>query len=147
VDRYDLHLQVMDPSVQAWGAVFTLNSGNIIAVKGRWKLLDRFLKVLFTPKGSSPLRRKEGTLFPFVFGGNITDVGSLEAGLHDYVDDAAAQIMEYDRRAPWLTPDERLQSAQVGGFRQFDATRFEFVLDVQSVSGRRMPVPLPVALR
>lgn len=147
MDRFDLHLQIVDPSVQAWGAVFTFNPGNVIAVKGRWKLLDRFLKVLFTPKGSSPLRRKEGTLMPFIFGGNISDAGHVEACIHDYVDDAAAQIFAYDGRAPWLTPDERLQSAQATGFRQFDATRFEFVLDVQSVSGRRMPVPLPVALR
>lgn len=143
--RYDLHFQLIDPSAQRAGAVFSFGFDQPLAVSGPQKMANRWLKLFFTSKGSHPVRRKEGTGFSSLIGGNVSAESDIEASLHLYIEDATEQLQELDRRARGIADSERIQSAQLTDFRAVRADAFEFWVELTSVSGERVQVLIPYA--
>ncbi len=144
--RYDTHLQLIDPTAQRASSIFTYSFNQPRRVSGLQKLVNRWLKCFFTPRGSHPLRPTEGTDFPYLVGGNnITDVPSLEATVVLYIEDAVDQIKAIDKRSSWLSPDERMLSVSLLKFVQTAPDAIEFWVQVTNASGRRLNVLIPYA--
>ncbi len=144
--RYDTHLQLIDPTAQRASSIFTYEFEGTRRIDGIQKLVNRWLKCFFTPRGSHPLRPTEGTDFPYLVGGNnITDVPSLEATVVLYMEDASDQIKAIDRRSSWLSTEERLRSVSLLRFVQTAPDAIEFWVQVTNVAGRRLNQLIPYA--
>jgi hypothetical protein len=141
--RYDLHIQLVDPSEQTFGANFSFGVANPILVTGFQALVNRWMKIFMTPKGSHPVRRTEGTEFPYLLGSNVTDIPSLEATVAEYIDDATQQVQAVDRMSPNLTNDQRLRAAALLQFNAVDASSIEFWVELTNQANQRMRVLIP----
>lgn len=141
--RYDLHIQLVDPSEQTFGANFSFGIANPILVTGFQSLVNRWMKIFMTPKGSHPVRKTEGTEFPYLFGANVTDISTLEMTVAEYIDDAVQQVQAIDRAAPNLTPEQRLRSASLLQFNAVNASSIEFWVQLTNQANQRMRVLIP----
>ena len=141
--RYDLHIQLLDPSIQTYGANFSFGLASPIAVTGFQSLINRWMKIFMTPKGTQPLRLQEGTEFPYLIGSNVRDIGSLEATVAEYMDDATDQVQAVDRASPWLTKDQRLRAAALKQFNVVGASGIEFWVELTNQAGQRLQVLIP----
>lgn len=142
---YDIHLQLKDPSEQAYGANFTFGFRSSIKIEGKYKLANRWLKCFLTPKGSHPLRRQEGTEFAYLIGGNIVDIGAMESSIMQYIDDACDQLRSSDALNPLLTPEERLRDVNLIKFNQIDSQRIEFWVEIINAAGTSVNALIPYA--
>ena len=140
---YDIHIQLLDPSEQTYGANFGFGLASPILVTGFQALVNRWLKIFMTPKGSHPVRRLEGTEFPFLIGSNVADVGSLQAVIAEHMDDATEQVQVVDRASAWLTNDQRLRSAALIQFNVVGPSAIEFWIELTNQSGRRLQILIP----
>lgn len=144
--RYDVHIQLIDPSQQEAGLNFTFGRAPVIAVRGPQKLANRFLMTLLRRKGSDPVDPEVGTHFSELIGGNnLTETGDLQAILLEYVDDAADQVRAVDLRSSWLDADERLRTAEMTSFTQLREDAFEAWITLTTVSGAQVQMLIPVA--
>ena len=141
--RYDLHVQLIDPSQQTTGSNFSFGLAAPILVTGFQSLVNRWMKVFMTPKGSHPVRRLEGTEFAYLLGSNITDVASLRATVSDYIDDATQQVQVVDRASPNLPASQRLRSAALTQFNVVGTSSIEFWVELVNQSGQRLQVLIP----
>ena len=141
--RYDLHIQLVDPAAQTNGANLSFGLEAPILVTGFQALMNRWLKIFLTPKGSHPIRRQEGTEFPYLIGSNVVDVHSLEAVVGEHIDDASLQIKAVERVSPWLKPEQRLRGAALVQFNAIDPTSIEFWVELTNQAGQRMNVLIP----
>lgn len=145
MSRFDFHIQLVDPTDQrVRGATFAFGLGTALAVRGPQKLVNRWTKQFLTTRGTSPLHRKDGTLFPNLIGGNA-DAGDAEAVVLVAIEECNERIREIDARSPWLTADERLADATL---LQYDAVRpdaAEFWVRITTRSGARVPALIPYA--
>lgn len=141
--RYDLHIQLVDPAEQTYGANFSFGLNAPIQVTGFQALVNRWLKIFMTPKGSHPVRRQEGTEFPYLIGSNIADIPSLQATIAEYIDDATQQVQTVDRASPLLTSNQRLRSATLRQFNAIGASSIEFWVELNNEAGQRMQVLIP----
>lgn len=141
--RYDLHIQLVDPSEQTFGANFSFGVANPILVTGFQALVNRWMKIFMTPKGSHPVRRTEGTEFPYLFGSNVVDIPSLEACVSEYLDDASAQVQAVDKASPNLPAEQRLRAATLIQFNAIGPTQIEFWVEITNQAGQRMRVLIP----
>jgi hypothetical protein len=126
--------------------VFSIDTRNAISVSGPQKLLNRFVKCLFTTQGSDPLHRKAGTDIAPMLNGNVLDPEDVQAAFILAIGDAESQIKAIDQRSPWLTADERLGAASMTVFRQIGPTRYEVVVELTTTSGARVLALLPFAM-
>lgn len=146
MSRYDIHIQLIDPTEQGPGMNFTFGNVPVIAVRGPQKLANRWIMQFLRSKGSDPVDSTQGTYFPaLVGGGNLVNLGDLEATIIDYIEDCNAQIMAIDQSSPWLDPDERLQSAQIVMFNQTASDTFEVWIQINTVSGDTVKILIPYA--
>lgn len=82
------------------------------ATAGIQKLVQYFLKVLFTTKGSDPMNPGRGTsVFSGITRGNIGDTSQLTAALRADINDAATQVVSLTTN--FENDDERLQSVDI----------------------------------
>ena len=141
--RYDLHIQLLDPSQQTYGSNFSFGLTAPIKVTGFQSLINRWMKTFMTPRGSHPIRRKEGTDFAYLVGSNVRDVGSLEATVAEYMDDATEQVQAVDQVSPWLTQDQRLRGATLKQFNLVGSSGIEFWVELTNQAGQRLQVLIP----
>jgi len=141
----DLHIQLRDPSRQRPRAVFTLDPNNAQAVEGLQKLVNRWLKLFLTKKGSHPVRRTEGTIFSNLVGGNIASLRGTEVYIIEAIDDANDQILALDRQNLTAPPEERLGSAALAQFVEVPPAGIEFWVTLRNLSGDTAQVILPYA--
>jgi hypothetical protein len=140
----DLHIQLIDPSLQTARALFTLGPAPI-DVDGVQKLANRWLKLFMTPKGSHPYRKEEGTLFPSLVSGNVADLASVEGDVLEAIDDATDQLRASDRRAPTRPPNERILTVTLVQFVELPPAGIEFWVELTNVARERLPLLLPYA--
>lgn len=141
----DIHLQLIDPTEQTFGAVFTFNS-SVALVDGLQKLANRWVKIFCTPLGSNCLRPSEGTDFPYLMGSNIGDARSVEATVAEYITSATDQIRAIDARSPWLALSERILSADLERLVVLDGTRIEFWVKITNRAKQSMRALIPYAV-
>jgi len=99
-DIFGLQFQIIDPTQQAPGSLFTFGLPSPRLVRGKYKLLARWLGTFFTPKGSSYLFRDSGTYFTDALRGNVVDPADFETNLHDCIEDATEQLRDIDNQSP-----------------------------------------------
>lgn len=146
MSRYDIHIQLVDPSQQDVGATFVFGHRPALAVRGPQKLANRWLMQFLRRKGSDPTDLTgTGTYFPNLIGGNITDAADLQAVVQEHIDDCNDQIKRIDLRSPWLDPDERLRNGELSQFRAVRSDAFEMWVVLTTVSGDRVRVLIPYA--
>lgn len=141
--RYDLHIQLIDPAQQTTGANFSFGLASPILVTGFQSLVNRWMKIFMTPKGSQPIRLLEGTDFAYLIGSNVSDLGSLEAVVAEYLDDATQQVQAVDRVSRTLTNDQRLRSAALIQFNAVPPSGIEFWVELTNQAGQRLRVLIP----
>lgn len=142
--RTNIHFQIVDPSAQQRGNVFTFGDQTRL-VDGKYKALDLWLITFLTPKGSDPTDAEAGTDFGFIVESNVSDPAELEVYLHEYVDNATAQVKLLQRRVGYLTPDERVRIVEITQFKELGPGRFEFWVDLQVESGAHVSTYIPYA--
>jgi hypothetical protein len=141
-----LHYQLLDPSQQRLGSTFVLDPANPIAVRGPQNMVNRYLKLILTPKGTDPLRHEEGTGFPYLVGGNIGKIADVQPQVLIYVQDAFEQLQVLDRRSPTLDDDERVATAELQTFRILSADHVEIFVQLTNLAGTSVSVLIPLAL-
>jgi hypothetical protein len=141
----DLHFQLIDPTNQRRKAVFTFGFANPIYVSGPQALVNRWLKVFMTPKGTHPWRHDEGTEFPALIGANFSTFDQLQVDVLDAIEDATAQVKAQDQKVPARRGNERLLSASLLRFVEVSPTEAEFWVEIQNVAGERINVLIPYA--
>jgi hypothetical protein len=141
--RYDLHFQLLDPSLQTYGSNFSFGLAQPIKVTGFQALINRWLKTFMTPKGSNPLRQTEGTEFAFLMGSNILDIGSIQATVAEHIDDASEQVRAVDQKSPLLANEQRLRNAALKQFNVVGSSGIEFWVELTNQAGQRLQVLIP----
>lgn len=141
----DLYIQVVDPKEQTPRALFTFGLQPSV-VEGIRKLVARWLLIFMTPKGSHPLRKTEGTIFPRLLGGNVADLPSVEADILESIEDATDQLRASDRQNSTRPSSERIKTAALVQFVELPPSGVEFWVEITSMSGERMALPIPYAM-
>jgi len=120
-NKYDIYFQpVAEGEVRSFKC-FEFGYASALKVRGPQALVNRWVKVFMTPKGSDPLYPAEGTAFGNLPGSNITRISDdLQDMVSIAMDDASNQVREQDV-AGLYDADEQLQSAEL--------LRFETVAD------------------
>ena len=141
----DIHVQLLDPSLQRRRALFTFGFEQPIFVSGAQKLLDRWLKVFMTPKGSHSWRRAEGTEFVSLLTSGVSNLDELQVDILDCIEDATEQVKAQDQRAVGRFASERLLTAKLLRFVETGPTSAEFWVEVQNTAGVRVTTLIPYA--
>lgn len=147
---YDIHYQPIDPATQAatrTGRFFTFGFPKPVGVAGPQKLADRWIRLFMATQNSSALRPDRGTQFASLLGANVTQVADLQALMHLYVDQCNDQLQALDAAdsGRFLSDDERLRSGNITTFNVLPPDGFDCVVELRSVSGKRVTVLIPVS--
>jgi hypothetical protein len=141
----DLHIQLIDPTEQRYGANFTFGFKSPILVDGIQKLANQWLKIFLTPKGSHPWRRLEGTNFAYLIGGNVDDVDTIQTAILEYIEDATTQLKAIQSRQLSLPDTERLFTVNLLQFTQVDTLSFDIWVRIVNVARSTLSVLIPYA--
>lgn len=139
----DLHVHIIDPDEQSFGEQLTFDLAAPLTVTGLQGLVNRWMMLFFTPKGSDPVEPTRGTEFPYLIGSNTDDKQSLQALLSEYVEDANVQIKQSDRTASGYERADRLHNAEIIQFTRIDAQRAEFWVEVTNQLYERANALIP----
>jgi hypothetical protein len=141
---YDIHFQLVPDNEQlyAGGRVFTFGFTSALGVKGPQKLVNRWIKCLFTPKGSDLLDSQYGTAFPDLIGSNVSAYQDFADGAALCINDCSNQITAFDQLQ--FPPDnERLDSANLTSIVARDGDGFDVYVTIKNVAGSLLTVQLP----
>lgn len=140
--KYDVHFQLLPGLQQTSGKLFSFGYKAAIGVAGPQKLINRWMKVFLTPKGSDPFDRNSGTGFSALLGSNITNRRDVVDAIVLALEDCNAQIRAMDRRS--MPPeDERLKAAVLTSVEDAGNSGFEIYISVSNAAGLTVAVPLP----
>jgi hypothetical protein len=106
------------------------------------KLVNRFLKLLYTLKGTNYLDKEEGTEFIQLFNLNVQDAVVAQAKVQDAIDDATDQIISI-QSAQGVPNTERLRTATMTSFRVTDAREVQIGITLEVLTGDQTTVQLP----
>lgn len=95
----DIHYQPVPVSEVRSTKVFTFGFQSAKKVEGLQALVNRWVRILMTPRGSDPLELNAGTDFGTLVGTNIPKSarGSLLDVVAMAIDDASEQVKEQDK--------------------------------------------------
>lgn len=141
---YDVHFQLVpsEEQLSANGRVFTFGYASSVGVKGPQKLVNRWLKCLFTLKGSDLLDRGYGTGFPEIIGSNISRMQDFVDAMSLFVDDCNEQIQAFDL-AQFPPDDERLASAVLSNVVPRGDDGYDVYVTLKNVAGTLLTVQVP----
>ena len=113
----DIHYQPVEADQVRGTKVFTFAYKSALKVEGLQALVNRWVRVLMTPKGSDPVEPTFGTAFGDLVGSNIpksarTDVIDIVSMA---IDDASEQVQLQDRNGSY-PEEESLSSATISRF-------------------------------
>ena len=109
---YDIHIESLPSGESVGYKFFTFGSyPRHLGVDGIQKMVDRFAKCFFTPKGSDISDSEYGTQLADLFLGNIDPTQLRELAVMA-VRDAEEKIREYDMQK-FSPADERLANAEI----------------------------------
>lgn len=143
--RYDLHYQIIEPSLQPIYNNFTFELNNSIRVTGPYKPVNRWLKLFLTPKNSHPIRRSEGTDFYNMLGTNLISFEDFQMQLQEYMDDASEQLKKLDAKTFLLPPEEAFDRAELIDINQISTVKFEIHIRIFNRRGTSVTVLIPYA--
>ena len=114
------------------------------AVEGITKLLNLFLKDLFTARGSNIYDLQAGTVLPNLIGGNVGEVDDAEAVIFLALDQAEQNVRRYQSLES-VPKEERLSTVQlidVETLASGDGVSAKFSLT--NAAGRSLIAELPI---
>lgn len=106
------------------------------------KLVNRFLKLLYTFKGTNYLDKEEGTKFTQLFNLNVQDSDVAQAKVQDAIDDATEQIIAI-QSAQGVPNTERLRLATMSSFEVTEAREVRISITLEVLTGDQTTVQLP----
>ena len=141
---YDIHFQVIpeEDQLTAGGRVFSFGFTSAIGVRGPQKLMNRWIKCLFTLRGSDLLSPEYGTGFPDLIGSNISQQRDFEDAVALFISDCSAQIAALDQ-AQSPPANERLDSAVLTAVVPRGAVGYDVYVTLKNVAGQLIPLILP----
>jgi len=141
---YDVHFQVLQEVEQpaASGRIFTFGFISAVGVQGPQKLVNRWMKCLFTLKGSDLLDRAYGTGFPELIGSNISKKNDFTDALTLFIADCNRQILVFDQ-AQFPPDNERLESAVLTSVTPRDSDGYDAVVTIKNIAGQLLLFALP----
>lgn len=145
-NRYDIHYQIIDPTQQRTYGNFTFELNNSIRVKGKYKPVNRWLKIFLTPKNSHPIRRTEGTDFYAILGTNFTNLNDLQMQIMEYMEDASNQLRIIEGRIFNLPTEETFDRVELLQFNEISNGSFEIHIRIYNKSGTSVGVLIPYAM-
>lgn len=140
---YDIHFQPVPASEALGTRIFTFGFRATLKVKGPQSLVNRWVKVFMTPKGTNPLDLDEGTAFARMIGANSN---AYHQGVEDVIllsiEDANDQVRRQDLEG--LFPEnERLANATLLRFNTLvEGDAVELWVRIVNVAGQVLPVKL-----
>lgn len=141
---YDVHFQLVpsEEQVAANGRVFTFGFTSAVGVKGPQKLINRWMKCLFTLKGSDLLNQAYGTGFPEIIGSNVSRRQDFIDAMTLFIDDCNDQIKNFDL-AQFPPDDERLASAELASVVPRGADGYDVYVTIKNVAGTLLTAMVP----
>lgn len=146
--RYDLHTQAMTRDEQlASSKIMTFAYPEGLGVKGFQMLIDIWLKIFLTRRGSDPTNLSRGTGFTNLIGSNTT-LADAEDVLRTAIDDCNQQVTALQRKDQTLEAKERLADARLLRYVVDEAgPGFEAYIEIMNKAGDRLLLNLPEFLR
>lgn len=135
-------------TITADGKTATIPSFGTVSKKsaGIVKLMNMFLKLLYTEKGTNYTNPEEGTNYVQVYNYAPTSAGAVRSHVQLAVDDAAEQIM-YNQSLYGVPTTEQLKKAYIESFSvTYDSAQRSVVnvaIQLEVVSGDTTAVQLP----
>ena len=106
------------------------------------KLVNRFIKLLYTLKGSNYIDKLEGTYLPQLFSANNANDDFLQSKILAAMLDAESQVKRV--QAVYGAPlTEKLKTATLLGFWIDEDNKLQIEITLEVVTGYKTPVSLP----
>lgn len=143
-NRFDIHIQTLPEAEQKETFKFmSFGFESPVGVKGFQMLINTWLRVFLTRKGSDPADLNLGTSFPNLIGSSIP-VGDGRDVVALSIDQCNEQIFGFQRNDTTLTTSERLASAELIDYVEKPSDPgFEFHVRIKSQAGERLLLNLP----
>lgn len=140
---FDIHFQLFNQGEgSGQGKLFSFGFISAIGVKGPQKLVNRWIKCLFTPKGTDAFVKTYGTGFGDLVGSNIGGIQDVQDAASLFIDDCSDQIRAQDR-LNGLPDDERLKSATITNIVPRAEDGFDITVELRNVAGASLTFLLP----
>jgi len=141
---YDIYFAILPEAEQldAAGRVFSFGYQSAVGIKGPQKLVNRWLKCLFTSKGSDLSNNKYGTGFPNLLGSNISRYQDFTDAVALFISDCNGQITAMDQ-AQFPPDNERLESATLTNVVARGADGYDVYVSLKNVAGDLLTMQLP----
>lgn len=142
--RYDLHFQSLKESdALASTKIFTFGYADTLGVRGFQMLINTWLKVFFTRRGSDPTNLDRGTTFTNLIGSN-TALDEAEDIVRISVEQANDQVRALQQNDTSLLARERLADAKLYRYAvDPTAPGFQAYVEILNEAGERMQVNIP----
>lgn len=85
--------------------------------------VQRFAVILFTTKGTDPIRPWFGTKFNSIAHGNVGTTKTMELNIRDTIRDAHTQLMDFQNSEANLTDDDRIKTVDLVSFTIDESSR------------------------
>jgi hypothetical protein len=142
--KYDIHFQIVPEGEQAVsaGRVFSFGYVSALGVRGPQKLVNRWLKCFFTPRGSDPILTQYGTGFADLIGSNVSRYQDFVDAVTLFVKDCNTQLTAIDRVST-IPDDERLESAVITSVVPRGADGYDVYITIKNIAGGTITVQVP----
>lgn len=155
MSKFSLYLTGIPQDEQIAGGIVGWTSTSledkIYLVKGPYKLISLFTKILFTKKNSVIGNPDEGTDLPDLVGSVAGDAQELQDLILIAIDDAFNQVVELQQKADVLTDlddSELIKSATLVNFvASSDATGFVAYVEIENIEGLKVGTQIPISSR
>lgn len=142
--RYDLHTQALPPDQQRnTQRIFTLGYADSLGVAGFQMLINMWLRIFFTRRGSDPTNLNRGTSFTNLIG-STTSLIDAEDTVRTSIDECNEQVRDIQARDQSLAERERFANAQLIRYTNDpSAPGFEMWVEITNASGEKLQVNIP----
>lgn len=143
-DRFDIHVQLLPEADQKDTFKFmSFGYTSTLGIKGFQYLINTWLRILLTPKGSDPRDLKAGTQFTNLIGSGVSMADSRDVAVLA-IDQCNEQLLTFQQEDTTLTATERLASAQIIDFiEKPDAPGFDIYVEIKNEANERLVLNLP----
>lgn len=142
--RYDLHFQAVSPDdALSTTKIFTFGYADTLGVRGFQMLINLWLKVFFTRRGSDPTNLERGTAFTNLIGSN-TALSEAEDIVRVCVEQTNDQVRAIQQNDTTLLARERLADAKLYRYTSDPtAPGFQAYVEILNEAGERLKVNIP----
>lgn len=143
-NRFDIHVQLLPEADQKDTFKFmSFGYTKTLGIKGFQYLINTWLRILLTPKGSDPRDLASGTTFTNLIGSGLTMADARDVAVLA-IDQCNEQVTAFQKDDTALTATERLASVQIiDFFEKPDAPGFDIYVEIKNEANERLVLNLP----